>query len=181
MHWEAKHKNKYRESYGPHERLMKFIEQHREEFGNKILDIDCGNGRNLVPLTEQGFDVTGLDISDEVLKKLTERLEDNDLNAKLVQGETAHLPFEENNFDSIISLGTIHYNKWKDVQQSFEEAKRVLRDDGFFFLKVRSINDTAQPRKQIKDDEDSPEVGLDRKSTRLNSSHTDISRMPSSA
>ncbi|HWQ75880.1 MAG TPA: methyltransferase domain-containing protein [Syntrophomonas sp.] len=34
----------------------------------KALDIGCGNGRNSVYLAKQGFDVVGIDISDEVIK-----------------------------------------------------------------------------------------------------------------
>ena len=37
------------------------------------------------------------------------------------------------------------------------------------------------PEHLLENNDDSVEVEIDRKSTRLNSSHTDISRMPSSA
>jgi len=43
------------------------------EKGQKILEPLCGNGRFLVPFLEQGFDITGLDLSEEMLAKLRQR------------------------------------------------------------------------------------------------------------
>ncbi len=43
--------------------------------GNKALDIACGEGRNSVFLAQNGFNVTGLDISDIGLSKAVARAE----------------------------------------------------------------------------------------------------------
>ena len=43
------------------------------EKGQKILEPLCGNGRFLVPFLERGFDITGLDLSEEMLAKLRQR------------------------------------------------------------------------------------------------------------
>ena len=48
-------------------------------------------------------------------------------------------------------------------------------------LDVEAIRETYNPVHMVVDHYENFEQNLDRKSTRLNSSHTDISRMPSSA
>ena len=37
--------------------------------GNKILDLGCGPGRDAQDFSKKGFQVTGLDLSDEMLKR----------------------------------------------------------------------------------------------------------------
>lgn len=44
--------------------------------GQKILEPLCGNGRFLVPFLEQGFDITGFDLSGEMLAKLKQEAPD---------------------------------------------------------------------------------------------------------
>ena len=38
--------------------------------GQKILEPLCGSGRFLVPFLEYGFDICGMDLSDEMLKNI---------------------------------------------------------------------------------------------------------------
>lgn len=38
--------------------------------GEKILEPLCGSGRFLVPFLEHGFDISGVDLSEEMLEKL---------------------------------------------------------------------------------------------------------------
>ncbi|MBU1163971.1 class I SAM-dependent methyltransferase [Patescibacteria group bacterium] len=161
-HWEAKMERGWREGYGPDEELMDFIEKNREEFGEEILDIGCGNGRNLVPLAEKGFKMSGVDIAQAGIDKTKERLDKQNLDAVLKQGKTIGLPFEDKSFDSLYTIGTFHHNIWEEIKKSFEEANRVLRDNGFFFFHARSINDTSRPREAIDDEK---EIGFTAKDT----------------
>jgi SAM-dependent methyltransferase len=52
-------------------------------FGEPALDLGCGNGRILVPLLEQGLDVDGVDISEDMLALAGEAIE---------RVKPAHLP-----------------------------------------------------------------------------------------
>ena len=57
--------------------------------GGKALDIACGEGRNSIFLAREGFDVTGLDISDAGLEKAS----------KWMEREKLHIDFRIRNLE----------------------------------------------------------------------------------
>lgn len=149
--WDMKHEEGWHRKQSEEPFLKNFIEERKEEIGQEILDIGSGRGRNLIPLAERGYNVTGLDISKEGLRRTKERLLESELEADLVQGKTSELPFEDKSFDFVFSIGTIHHNKWEDIEKSFKEANRVLRDDKYFLFQGRSVKDNDRPKKQVED------------------------------
>lgn len=44
-----------------------------------VLDIACGDGRNAIFLAKSGFEVTGVDFSDEAIKRLSKFSEENNV------------------------------------------------------------------------------------------------------
>ena len=51
-----------------------FIEQEiREDKSLKIIDIGCGTGRHAIELTKRGYDVTGIDLSEDQLVRAREK------------------------------------------------------------------------------------------------------------
>ena len=88
--------------------------------GERVIDIGCGTGRNLLRFLELGLNVTGLDASPYMLdmakKKLTHR-------AELYKGFAEDLPFEDNSFDVATLITTLEFVD--DVQKALEEACRV--------------------------------------------------------
>lgn len=128
----------------PDQPIIDIINKYESELGKKVLDLGCGNGRHLIPLVERGFEVTGLDISEEGLKQAKKRLKQKNLSARLIKGSTTELPFEENNFDSVISVGVLHHGDWNMINESFRETARVLKPEGKFILMVRSKKDQPE-------------------------------------
>ena len=60
-----------------HDRLIEdvpFLLQQATESGGPVLEIGCGSGRLLVPLARAGLDVTGVDLSPEMLARAEARL-----------------------------------------------------------------------------------------------------------
>ena len=99
-----------------------------------ILDIACGNGRHLSPLTSAGYGIIGLDASSRLLRIAKHRNAD----VSLVRGDMRFLPFKEENFKAVISMDTSfgYLPTKKDDMQSLQEVHRVLRKTGFFILDV---------------------------------------------
>ncbi|MDA0734974.1 MAG: class I SAM-dependent methyltransferase [Chloroflexi bacterium] len=71
-----------------------FIEQALEiQPGDKILDVPCGGGRLALQLAGRGYQVTGVDISAELLESASRRAEDENLQVNWKQGDMRDLPW----------------------------------------------------------------------------------------
>ena len=93
----------------------------------KIIDIGCGNCRNLIPFYGRGFDCYGIDFSGEMLnnvKKLGK-------NIKLKVGNAEKIEYKKEFFDYAIHSSVISCIKGKENRlNSLKEAYRVLRKNG---------------------------------------------------
>jgi len=78
---------------------------------DKLLDVGCGTG-----LSFQAFECewTGLDPSEELLKQCE---------GKTVKGVAEKLPFEDNSFDVVLCVSSLH--NFNDPEKGIEEIKRV--------------------------------------------------------
>jgi ubiquinone/menaquinone biosynthesis C-methylase UbiE len=133
--------------------VPEFFEKYKEELkGGKILDLGCGNGRNLRYIARQGFEIYGIDISEEALVQLRETLEQEKLSANIQRGSFYNLPYENKTFDCVISISVLQHNDWKGAKKAFSEISRVLKDGGLFLLRVRSTNRSLpEKRRDIRD------------------------------
>lgn len=105
---------------------------------SKILDIGCGNGRNM---EYKNYQFSGVDNCNIFIKIC----QDKNLNVYLA--DMTNLPFEDNTFDYIISIASFHhlYTNERRVQ-ALSEMKRVLKKDGEILLSVWSINQSHNKR-----------------------------------
>lgn len=102
--------------------------------GGKILDAGCGSGRDTDAFREQGFDVTGLDVSDGLIHEAKEKYPES----KFLVGDMLSLPFPESDFDGIwASASLLHFESEEDVLKSLREFNRVLKDSGILFVSVK--------------------------------------------
>ncbi len=87
-----------------------FVFRHAEalemvEKGQKVLDIACGDGLLLRALAQKGAVVSGVDISEEGVKKCTEK----GLDVSVVDIATESLPFPDRTFDTVIMLDVLEH------------------------------------------------------------------------
>lgn len=61
------------------------------EKGKKILEPLCGSGRFLIPFLERGFDIFGMDLSEEMLGKLKRKAP----NARVMQADIINFTVQE--------------------------------------------------------------------------------------
>jgi 2-polyprenyl-3-methyl-5-hydroxy-6-metoxy-1,4-benzoquinol methylase len=83
--------------------------------GSRALDFGCGTGMFCHELKSLGFNVTGIDISEEMIKIGKENSGDN---IKLIVGDafTAQkVSREEDGFDLITSIMVLHFLEEKDI------------------------------------------------------------------
>ena len=90
----------------------------------RLLDLGCGTGAQTVAFRDTGWDVTGVDASEDMLRWARGRGLD------VVQTEAEALPFADSTFDAAVSLWT--HTDFDEFAGAIAEASRVLRPGGPF-------------------------------------------------
>lgn len=118
---------------------MKYIHKYLDEIAKdkprseiKILDVGAATGRYSVPLAEEGYDVTAV----ELVKHNLARLKAKGSSVKAYQGNAMKLRrFEDNSFDVVLVFGPMyHLHEKEEKLKALSEAKRVVRPGGIIFV-----------------------------------------------
>ncbi|WNF36502.1 class I SAM-dependent methyltransferase [Bacillaceae bacterium IKA-2] len=96
--------------------------------GEVALDIGCGTGIYSYWLSELGLEVTGIDLSTEMLAKANEKA--NAEKIQFIQGDIHKLPFADGSFDLVVSNIVMEFVE--NPKQVVNEALRVLKPGGRF-------------------------------------------------
>lgn len=100
------------------------------------LDVGCGTGDLVAVVARRGHTVVGVDIAFRWLVVARKRLEEAGLSATLVCCDGEHLPFPDDAFARVVSLGTIEH--CLDASALVSEGRRVLRAGGS--MRARTVN-----------------------------------------
>ncbi|HVP56895.1 MAG TPA: methyltransferase domain-containing protein [bacterium] len=106
----------------------------------KILDLACGEGTFVVAAAKQGWDVTGLDASGEMLQAARRRLAAEGLDARLLQGDMRELAFTDE-FDLVTCwYDSLNYLvEQADLEAAFRGVAAALRRGGRFIFDMNTI------------------------------------------
>lgn len=98
----------------------------------KILDIGAATGAYSIPLWEEGYDVTAV----ELVKHNLGMLKAKGTGVKAFQGNAMKLKrFEDNSFDLTLLFGPMYHLKTTEEQlQALKEAKRVTKPGGYILV-----------------------------------------------
>ena len=97
--------------------------------GLKVLEIGPGQGAESEQLIRRGARWTGLDLTDESVRRVKIRLDLHDLEYDdLLQSSATRIPAPDNSFDLVFSHGVLHHIP--DIEQTQSEIHRVLRPGG---------------------------------------------------
>jgi SAM-dependent methyltransferase len=96
--------------------------------GRKAMDFGCGTGRSTRFLQKLGFDVTGVDIAEDMIRKAREKDPEGDY--RLI--EDADLSqFEESAYDLVLSMFTFDNIPTMDRKvRNFREIGNLLKNEG---------------------------------------------------
>lgn len=100
----------------------------------RLLDLGCGVGRHLIPLTLQGLKVVGGDIAPTGLRICAERLRSQGQIPLLVMHDMACLPFANESFDALLTFHVIYHTTQAGLRNALREIHRVLRPGGRLYL-----------------------------------------------
>ena len=106
----------------------KLIEYYQLKNDAKILDIGCGKGYLLFDLMKLLPDLKlyGLDVSEYAVKNSKEEIKE-----KITVGNATNLPFEDDYFDLVISINTLHCLEAQDLYKALKEMERVGKKDKY--------------------------------------------------
>ncbi|MDD3626093.1 MAG: class I SAM-dependent methyltransferase [bacterium] len=109
----------------------------------KILKIDLWNEALntgiLFKLAELGMECFGIDLSENIVRRAKNKSIDKGLDLNLFVANLFHLPFSDNTFDYIYSMGTIEHSE--NYKESFSEMSRVLKNNGRILVGVPNLFD----------------------------------------
>ncbi|WP_339791077.1 class I SAM-dependent methyltransferase [uncultured Imperialibacter sp.] len=122
--------------------LLDQILKGRFEGKSKVLDVGCGEGRNLIYFAREGFDVYGFDQNPSALQMLRYLLKgvrpDFD-ERKLIEGNAQSLPLPEGYFDIVIISAVLHFSGTVEAfHKQIAELFRVLASEGILFIRMTS-------------------------------------------
>lgn len=108
--------------------------------GMRVLDVGCGKGYLLYELAQAvpGLEVAGIDVSAYGIENAKE-----EVRSSLVVGDAATLPFADNSFDLVISLGTLHNLDVKSLWSAVSEIERVGRKKYIMIESYRNQREKA--------------------------------------
>ncbi len=114
----------------------------------RFLEIGIGTGRIALPLAELGYDVTGVDISREMLARLHEKVTalaraGRSIRIRAEEADIHDMPFHDAEFDAVIAVQVFHLVA--DPVRAAQEAFRVLRPGGTLLICGDMVDGAATP------------------------------------
>jgi len=119
------------------------ITENKDPSKMNALEIGCGIGRILVPMSEIFGNITGIDISSEMVQ-LGQKYVDDIQNCSILENNGTDLSmFSENSFDFCYSFIVFqHIPEKKIVENYIKEVSRILKPGCLFRFQVRGTIDT---------------------------------------
>ncbi|MBI4187776.1 MAG: methyltransferase domain-containing protein, partial [Chloroflexi bacterium] len=96
--------------------------------GARILDIATGTGKQAFAFARKGYNVTGVDLSEGMLRIATRKNKYE--NAKFKLADATNLPFEVNTFDVACVSFALHEMPLTVREKTLQEMVRVTRPEG---------------------------------------------------
>lgn len=118
--------------------------------GSKVLDVGCGCGRHLFPLSAC-YSTTGMDISSRALHRAREYLKKQDRKADYATASLTHLPFKGETFDAVVCLGVLQHLTEAARDVAVSEIRRVLKYNGLVFLEVFGSQDMRYGGEEVEE------------------------------
>ena len=122
--------NKFRRLHVP------FLNQYHPLKGSKVLEIGCGTGSSTVALTEQGCNVTGIDVDRGSLEVAKERLHlyRQEADFRLMNCSDISKTFEKDSFDIVIFFATMEHLTNAEKKEAIAQSWAVTKPGGLWCI-----------------------------------------------
>ena len=105
-----------------------------------ILDVACGEGTFAVAMAEKGFDVTGIDLSPQMLEFARQRAQKSKAEVTFILGDMRTLGFKDR-FDLVTCwFDSLNYLlDSEDLKKTFRGVSHALKREGLFIFDMNSV------------------------------------------
>ena len=129
LHYDAQHMEVV-------EDILFYITQ-AKKYGEPILELACGTGRITIPLARQGLDITGLDISEGMLKVAKEKAEREHLSCKFIHADCRKFSLHKKFNLIFIPFNSIaHIHNRESFEELCNSVKEHLAENGHFIIDI---------------------------------------------
>ena len=106
-----------------------------------LLDVGCAKGfmLNDIAVAIPGIKLKGIDVSEYAIANSIE-----DMRQNLVVANAKDLPFDNNSFDVVISINTVHNLEKDELAQALQEIERVSKDKSFITVDAYNSEDEKE-------------------------------------
>jgi len=124
---------KHRDFCGAKHEVNKMIGWLHLPPGSKVLDLCCGMGRHSLALAEAGYEVTGVDLSEPLLREA--RAQKGSDNVRWLRSDMRTLPLD-GGFDAVVNLFTSfgYFEEDEEQIKVLREIGRMLKPGGKFVI-----------------------------------------------
>jgi ubiquinone/menaquinone biosynthesis C-methylase UbiE len=124
---------KHRDFCGARKEVDQMIAWLRLPPGSKVLDLCCGMGRHSLALAEEGYEVTGVDLSEVLLREA--RSQFGAEKVTWLRSDMRDLPLD-GGFDAVVNLFTSfgYFEKDEEQVKVLREIYRLLKPGGKFVI-----------------------------------------------
>jgi SAM-dependent methyltransferase len=117
---------------------VEFVERRLRDHGvtpGKMLDLGCGTGLHAIEFARRGWNVAGVDLSEEMIAKAKRRTAEAGLAIPFRQGD-ACIAGPERDFEVVVSLFHVasYQNDRERLEALFRTAHAALKPGGVFFF-----------------------------------------------
>ncbi len=103
----------------------------------RVVDVACGLGIEVVGMARRGARVVGVDVSKVMVRKAKGYISSCGVEADIVQAASECLPFKDNSVDALICKGALDHFHYP--RRSMFEFARVLKPDGRAVISVANM------------------------------------------
>ena len=112
---------------------------HKREL-KTVLDLGCGDGRNIAAFAKAGLTCAGIDMSKTALIHAQQRLNDINSSAFFIQGDIANLSFADKSVEVVTCFDV--FGQLPEPEKVITEVRRILVPGGLFVLNAFTPEDS---------------------------------------
>lgn len=105
-----------------------------------ILELGCGTGNITIPLAKKGYDIAGIDISEEMLIVAREKSQKEGIELVLLNQDIVDLDFDLYDLDCVLCAcdGFNYILNDDDIKSVFNKVYTLLKEKGIFIFDISS-------------------------------------------